>query len=172
VPRSAGFVGGWMASFELASIVVSRAQRRVFCCAQGGERRALTDPDDGYLAARPGDGGYVRNRTARKQRAAVGSLVMSASYRSDVIGDNVTKSTLTPTATGCLYCRLGFHDTNHANAGECIDALQREIARLREQLRNASQHSLAVRVQRSLTRRGNDREGVPATSTTTLARWE
>lgn len=56
----------------------------------------------------------------------------------DVIEDTVTKSAPPTNRRVCLYCGLPSDvSPNHASIGECIDALQREVNRLRDDLHQA-----------------------------------
>ena len=41
----------------------------------------------------------------------------------------------------CLYCGLQSAVTNPGSVGECVDALQREVARLRDHLREGTRVS-------------------------------
>jgi hypothetical protein len=50
----------------------------------------------------------------------------------------VTKSAPPPKNRVCLYCGLPSSVTNHGSVGECVDALQREVARLRDHLRQGT----------------------------------
>jgi hypothetical protein len=57
---------------------------------------------------------------------------------SEVIEGIVTKSAHPPWGTVCRYCNLRSAVTNHGSVGECVDALQREVARLRNDLREGT----------------------------------
>jgi hypothetical protein len=46
----------------------------------------------------------------------------------------VTKSAPPPTNRVCLYCGLQSAATSHGSVADCVDALQREVARLRDHL--------------------------------------
>ena len=45
------------------------------------------------------------------------------------------KSAPPPQSRVCLYCGLPSSVTSHGNVGECVDALQHEVARLTDHLR-------------------------------------
>jgi coproporphyrinogen III oxidase-like Fe-S oxidoreductase len=47
----------------------------------------------------------------------------------------VTKLAFPPSHVGCPYCGLHSTAMNHGSVGECVDALQREVARLKDHLR-------------------------------------
>ena len=59
----------------------------------------------------------------------------------------------------CLYCGLQSPETNHGSVGECVDALQREVARLRDHL---PQGKPSVPV---ISERASDRDNAGATLT-------
>jgi coproporphyrinogen III oxidase-like Fe-S oxidoreductase len=82
-------------------------------------------------------------RYSSQQYSAVSFRVISETAlaaTSDVIEDIVTK-TAAPCRKGvCLYCGLQSLETNHGSVGECVDALQREVARLRDHLRQGKRN--------------------------------
>jgi hypothetical protein len=77
---------------------------------------------------------------------------------SDLIEGTVMKSPSPTKHVVCLYCGLQSAVTNHASLGECVDALQREVTRLRDQVRQGKPSVPVV------SRRQSDEHSPAATS--------